>query len=274
MNPLPTTATITHALPTGSHVRAHGSVLAAAEKRLLVWLAERLPARINSDHLTALGAVAMVGAGIAFAAARLDRRSLVLVPLMLLVNWFGDSLDGTVARVRGHQRPRYGYYLDHVVDIVNTAALFLGMAASGLMDPVLGMGVLLGYVMLCAEAFLATHTVGVFRISFSGIGPTELRILLSAGALAAISRPFVTPFGLAPMPLFDVGGAVAILGMAVAFTISACRNARTLYEAEPLPHRRPATPPGTQEASAQTAHPTGEGERRQQRRDARPRDDQ
>jgi archaetidylinositol phosphate synthase len=235
MSPHRTVGAVAVALPAGTHVREHGSVLAASEKRLLIWIAERLPAAINADHLTALGAVAMVGAGAAFAAASVDRRALAIVPVMLFLNWFGDSLDGTVARVRGHQRPRYGYYLDHVVDIVNTAALFLGMAASGLMHPLLGVGVLLGYVMLCAESFLATHALGVFRISFSGVGPTELRILLSAGALVAISKPIVTPFGLAAMPLFDVGGAVTIAGMAVAFTLSAWRNARTLYRAEPLP---------------------------------------
>ena len=223
----------------GSHVRIHGSVLAAAEKRVLIWIAERLPAAVNADHLTALGAVAMVGAGAAFAAARPDVRWLGLVPVMLAINWFGDSLDGTVARVRGHQRPRYGYYLDHVIDVVNTVALFLGMAASGLMHPLLGMGVLLGYVMLCAESFLATHALGVFRISFSGVGPTELRLLLSAGAITAIVRPVVTPFGMGPVALFDIGGAIAIVGMAVAFIVSACRNARTLYRAEPLPVPQP-----------------------------------
>lgn len=108
MPPIPVTApaspTAGHA--TASHVREHGSVLAAAEKRLLVWLAERLPHVINSDHLTSLGAVAMVGGGAAFWAASWDRRALWLVPAMLALNWFGDSLDGTVARVRGHQRPR------------------------------------------------------------------------------------------------------------------------------------------------------------------------
>lgn len=237
MPPIPVTApaspTAGHA--TASHVREHGSVLAAAEKRLLVWLAERLPHVINSDHLTSLGAVAMVGGGAAFWAASWDRRALWLVPAMLALNWFGDSLDGTVARVRGHQRPRYGYYLDHVVDIGNTAALFGGMAASGLMHPVIGMGVLLGYVMLCAESFLATHSLGVFRISFSGIGPTELRILLGIGAIVAIGRPVVTPFGWAPVPLFDVGGVVAVVGMSGAFVASAWRNARVLYNAEPLP---------------------------------------
>ena len=222
-------------LSASTHVREHGSVLAAAEKRLLVWMAHRLPARVNSDHLTALGAVAMVGGGAAFAAAALDRRALALVPVMLAINWFGDSLDGTVARVRGHQRPRYGYYLDHAVDLVNTTALFAGMAFSGLMHPLLGLSLLLGYVLLCAESFLATHAVGIFRISFSGVGPTELRILLSIGALVAIARPVVSPLGLGPVLLFDVSAAIALAGMVGVFAASVWRNARALYRLEPLP---------------------------------------
>jgi phosphatidylglycerophosphate synthase len=222
----------------GTHHRHHASVLAAAEKRLLVWMAHRLPARMNADHLTTLGVVGMIGAGAAFVAARVDRGWLWLVPVMLAVNWFGDSLDGTVARVRGHQRPRYGYYVDHVVDLVNATALFVGLAASSLIHPMLAMGVLLAYVLLCAEAFLATHAVGVFRISFSGFGPTELRIVLAIGAIVAIVKPVATPFGLAPMPLFDVGGAVALAGMAGVFVLSAIRNGRDLYRAEPLPGSR------------------------------------
>jgi phosphatidylglycerophosphate synthase len=221
--------------PHATHVRQHGSVLADAEKRLLVWLARRLPRRINADHLTAIGVFGTAAAGAAFAAAAWDRRALFLIPLMLAVNWFGDSLDGTVARVRGHQRPRYGYYVDHAIDLVNATALFTGMAFSGLMDPRLGLALLLGYVLLCAESFLATHAVGVFRISFSGIGPTELRILLSIGALAAFWRPVVSPSGLGRVALFDVGAAVSLAGMGVAFGASVWRNGRALYLAEPLP---------------------------------------
>jgi len=221
--------------PQGAHVRVHGSVLAEAEKKLLVWLAHRLPRRLNADHLTAIGAFGTIAAGAAFAAAARDRRALWLVPVLLAVNWFGDSLDGTVARVRGHQRPRYGYYLDHAVDLVNATALFTGMAFSGLMDPRLGLALLLGYVLLCAESFLATHAVGVFRISFSGIGPTELRLLLSLGAVTAIFRPLVSPFGLGQVALFDLSGVISVIGMAVAFAVSTWRNARTLYLAEPLP---------------------------------------
>jgi phosphatidylglycerophosphate synthase len=222
---------------TGVHVREHLAVTAALEKRVLVWLAQRMPARMNSDHLTIIGALGMVGAAAAFAAAGWNRAALLLVPVFLAVNWFGDSLDGTLARVRGHQRPRYGYYVDHVVDLFNATVLFAGMAVSGLMHPLLALALLVGYLLLCAESFLATHAVGVFRISFSGFGPTELRILLSAGALFAIDRPLVHPFGLVEQRLFDVGGLVAVVGMAAVFVISALRNTRTLYVAEPLPSR-------------------------------------
>ena len=217
-----------------THRREHTSLLAASEKRLLVWMARRLPQGINSDHLTALGAVAMVGAGLSFAAVPLTRWALVGVPLFLAINWFGDSLDGTVARVRNQQRPRYGFYLDHVVDVVNATVLFAGLSMSSIISPGVAAALLVTYLLLRAESFLATHTLGVFRMSSSGFGPTELRILLSAGALAAIWRPIVQPFGWGPWLLFDVGGAIATIGMLAVFVISSVRNARVLYRAEPL----------------------------------------
>ncbi len=226
---------MTLSTPTGSHAREHRSVLADIEKRALVWMAARLPQWVSSDQLTALGAVAMAAAGGAFAAASISRWSLALVPLFLAVNWFGDSLDGTLARVRNAQRPRYGFYIDHVVDVVNTVALFAGLAVSGIVSPWIAAGLLVAYLMLCAESFLAAHTLAVFRISFSGFGPTELRILLAIGAIAAIERPLVQVFGLGRFHLFDVGGLIGIAGMLFAFAVSAASNARALDRAEPLP---------------------------------------
>jgi phosphatidylglycerophosphate synthase len=216
------------------HVREHTSVLAALEKRVLIWLAERLPAWVTSDQLTALGAVAMAGVGAAFAATPHWPMAPALVPLLLAVNWFGDSLDGTLARVRQRQRPRYGFYLDHVVDIVNATMMFGGMACSGLMSPAVAAALLVAYLLLCAESFLATHALGVFRISFGGFGPTELRLVLSTGALFVLARPIVSPFGLGPWRLFDVGGGVAVAGMAMVFVLSAVRNARALAALEPV----------------------------------------
>ena len=194
-----------------------------------------MPRQVNSDHLTALGALAMVATGAAFAAASRAPQALALVPVFLAINWFGDSLDGTLARVRNAQRPRYGFYLDHVVDITNTTFLFGGLALSGLVSPWIAWALLVSYLLLCAESFLATHTLGVFRISFAGFGPTELRILLAIGSIAAIFRPMVQPFGLGPFYLFDVGGLAGVVGMAAVFLASAVRNTVALYRAEPLP---------------------------------------
>lgn len=217
------------------HVREHRSVLSAVEKRVLVALAERLPRWISSDHLTALGAASMAGTACAFALARTMPWMLAVVPCLLALNWFGDSLDGTVARVRQQQRPRYGFYVDHVVDLANTVLLFAGMALSGLLSGWVASALLAGYLLLAGESFLATHALGVFRLSFCGFGPSELRILLSIGALAAIVTPVVNPFGLGERLLFDVGGGIGAIGMFAAFTLSAIRNAATLYRAEPLP---------------------------------------
>ena len=216
------------------HVREHRSILARAEKRLLVRIATQLPTRITSDHLTAVALVAMVAAGAAFAAIHAAWWTAVLFILALAVNWFGDSLDGTVARVRDQQRPRYGYYVDHVVDLAGTLALVIGMAASGIMTPAIAIALLAGYCLVSAESYLATHSLGVFRISFAGIGPTELRIVLAIGAVFVAIDPWVEVAG-RRLLLFDVGGVVATAGLLAVFVASSIRNARALYAADPLP---------------------------------------
>ena len=217
-----------------THVREHRSVLAGAEKRLLIRIATRLPAAVTSDQLTALALVAMVTAGAAFATIHATPWGAALFVVALAVNWFGDSLDGTVARVRDQQRPRYGYYVDHVVDLAGMTALVAGMAASGLMSPVIAVALLAAYCLVSAESYLATHSLGVFRISFAGVGPTELRILLAIGALVVARDPWVTLAG-RHMLLFDFGGIIATGGLFVAFIASSVRNARALYLADPLP---------------------------------------
>ncbi len=213
-----------------THVRLHKSVLAATEKRLLIWIAERLPRWINSDHLSALGLAAMAGAGLSFWLARTDVvAGASLVVLCLLLNWFGDSLDGTVARVRDQQRPRYGYYVDHVLDLAGTAFLFAGLAASGHMSSIMAALVVAAFFLVSAEAYLATHARGVFKMALLGIGPTELRILVAAGALALIASPVINPMGLAEIRLFDLGGIVGVLGMVTTFIVTTSRNIRALY---------------------------------------------
>jgi phosphatidylglycerophosphate synthase len=220
---------------TAVHVRNTGAVTAAAEKRLLEGIARRLPASINSDHLSALGLAAMAAAGAAFAAMRVSRWAAAAVVVALAANWVGDSLDGTLARVRGQLRPRYGYYVDHVIDLAGATLLFAGIGCSGIMSPLLAASVLVGYLLVSAETYLMTHAAGVFRMSFLGMGPTELRVVLAVGAIRAAAVPFVTLGDWPPVRLFDVGGIVALAGFVLAFIASALRNTRALYVAEPIP---------------------------------------
>jgi archaetidylinositol phosphate synthase len=222
----------TASTPTAAHARQHDSVLAALEKRVLIWIARRLPPAIGPDHLTLLGLLAMLGVGGAFALSFREPRVLYLVPGLLALNWFGDSLDGTVARVRDQQRPRYGYYVDHIVDIVGAAALFSGMALSGSMQPVIALALLVAYVAAMAEVFLATHVTHVFRLASFGFGPTELRIVLAIGALALVGRPTVLVPLMGRVPLFDLGGVIATIGIATAFAVSAVRTSLALAREE------------------------------------------
>jgi archaetidylinositol phosphate synthase len=216
------------------HIREHRSLFAAVEKRLLIAIAGRLPRWISSDRLTLLGLLSLLAAGAAFAGIPSTRWAVVVFVLALAANWFGDSLDGTVARVRCQPRPRYGYYVDHVIDLAGVVALVGGMAASGLMHVSVALAVIAAYGFVSAETFLATHAVGVFRLSFAGIGPTELRLLLAAGAIAVARDPWAEVAG-RRMLLLDISGLIATAGLALVFIASAVRNTRALYLAEPLP---------------------------------------
>ena len=217
-------------------IRLQASVLTRLEQRTLLWLARRLPAAIHSDHLTALALLSMVGAGASFWLARIAPAGLLLAIVCLAMNWFGDSLDGTVARVRHQQRPRYGYYVDHVVDAVGVLAVLGGLALSEYMSASVAAALLIAYFLLCLEVYLATHSLGTFRMSFFGIGPTELRILLAIGCLALLVHPNADVLGRS-YKLFDVGGAIGAIGLFLTFAYSAIRNTRALYLAEPMPTR-------------------------------------
>jgi hypothetical protein len=210
------------------------SFLADAEKKVLIWLADRMPEWVNSDHLTFLGFAAMFAAGLCYWAASYDRRALLGVIAALAVNWFGDSLDGTLARVRNRLRPRYGFYVDHITDAIGTFFLMEGLALSTYMDPFIALGLLIAYFLLSIEVYLTTYTIGAFHLSFWSFGPTELRLLLCIGNVALFYRPRVTIFG-GQYRLFDIGGAIGIAGMGAMLIWSAVRHTRQLYNAERLP---------------------------------------
>src|ERR687887_1274473 len=173
------------------HTRENRSFLAEPERRLLTAIASRMPAAINSDHLTLVGLVSMPIAGAAFALIPRTPWAAATFVAALAVNWFGDSLDGTLARVRNRQRPRYGYYVDHILDSFGALFLFGGLGLSGYMTGTIAMALIVVYFLLSIELYLATYCVGVFRLSFSIWGPTELRLVLAIGTFVLFWKPVV-----------------------------------------------------------------------------------
>ena len=215
--------------------RSHDSLTARVEKATLIWLAHRMPPRINSDHLTALGLLSMLGAGLSYWSAATNPLALLAVIGFLALNWLGDSLDGTLARVRNRLRPRYGFYVDHIVDAFGAVFLLGGMALSGFMTPAVAACLLIAYLVLMIDVFLATYTLGTFEISFWKFGPTELRILLAVGNIALYVRgPFANLWG-SRFLLFDAGGVVAAASITLVLLVSVIRHTRALYQLETLP---------------------------------------
>src|SRR5215469_10370266 len=211
--------------------RAQLSLLAPLEKKALIWLARHAPGWINSDHLTALGLASLAGAGLSYWFARWNTAGLWLVILFLSLNWLGDSLDGTLARVRNQQRPRYGFYIDHMVDTFGAFALTMGLAMSGYVHWLIAAGVLAGFYILSIESYLATYTIGKFHLSHGIFGPTEIRIALMVGNAVLTVNPYAH-LGGRTVPLFDLGGVVAIAGMAVMATVATVRHGVALYQEE------------------------------------------
>ena len=211
--------------------RAQQSLTAGVEKRLLIWIAERLPPWLNSDHLTALGFLSMVSAGACYALARWNAWGLLGATVFIALNWLGDSLDGTLARVRHTERPRYGYYVDHVLDMFGAFFLTCGLALSGYVDWRIAAGVFVSFLMLSVEVSLATHALGVFQLSFWKFGPTELRILMALGNVALWLKPATRALG-TPYRLLDFGGCVAMAGLMATLVVITARHSVRLYREE------------------------------------------
>jgi phosphatidylglycerophosphate synthase len=201
------------------------------EKKALLWLAARTPAWVNPDHLTALGLVAMLLAGVAYRFSAEIPALLHLVNLALVFNWLGDSLDGTLARYRQRCRPRYGFYVDHLVDAFGALFLLGGLALSGYLSERIALALLIAYFLVSINIYLATYTLGVFKISFGPVGGTELRLLLALGNLALLAHPRLAVLGRQVL-LFDVVGIAAIAALAVVLIVTTARNTRTLYQLE------------------------------------------
>jgi archaetidylinositol phosphate synthase len=210
------------------------SILTPLEKKTLKWLAERMPAWVNSDHLTLLGFVAMFCTGLSYYLARNEPLFLLVACGCLAVNWFGDSLDGTLARYRNRQRPRYGFYVDHIVDAFGIGLLLAGFGLSGYMSPWVAMGFLITYYLVNIEIYLATYTLSVFKLSYGIMGPSEMRIIVAIGNIVLLYKPVVKIAGHSYL-LCDVSGVVAMVVLVGIAVVSSIKNTIRLYNEERLP---------------------------------------
>lgn len=223
----------------GEHERTGGFLLARFEARVLPRLAAALPARVMPDHMTLLGLLASTGVGVAYILSNRDIAWLWAASGFLVLQWYGDSLDGTLARFRKIERPRYGFYLDHLTDAYSTLVVGLGLGFSPMMLLSVGLAIVIAYLLLSINVYLETHVFGKFTLGHGAIGPTETRLMLIAlNTLAVIWSPL--PFNVfgVPFTVFDVVGLAAIGAMLALLFGRAGHNLKTLAELEPPGVRR------------------------------------
>ncbi len=159
------------------HERVNRILLGPLERPALKWLAAHMPAWITPDMCTAIGMIGALGIMISYALTAASRNFLWLASLFFVVNWFGDSLDGTLARYRQIERPVYGFFLDHTVDAVTEVMIFLGLGLTPYVSFIMASLALIGYLLLSVLVYVRTSAVGEFKISYGRLGPTEIRVL-------------------------------------------------------------------------------------------------
>jgi len=237
--------------------REIGGLTARAEKRALLWLAPRVPRRVTSDQLTLLGLASMAACGALYAASGAWPWLLLLVNVALAANWLGDSLDGTLARQRGFQRPRFGFYVDHLSDAFGALFVLLGLGVSGLMSPLVAAALLVAYFLLAIETYLATYALGNFKVSWGPVGGTELRVLLAALNVFVLARPALNLAGRSVL-VFDLVGVVAAVGLVLLAAAAGVRGTLALARVEGwapalAPQAAASGPRGARRASAARA---------------------
>jgi hypothetical protein len=218
------------------YVRIQASWLAGKERSLLLSIVSMLPAWVQPDHLTLLGLVGSLLCGIGFAASGISHWFLCLAVVGLALNWFGDSLDGSLARARLTERPKYGFFVDHTCDILSQAMIFMGLALSPYVRFETGCLLLMSYWLAAMFTFIRTISSQVFMISYYGIGPTEIRIglILYAASLAILGPlPLMTPIGV--VSAMDVVGVAIFAGVMTSFILMTYREARRLSALEAAP---------------------------------------
>lgn len=228
-------------MPAASATREKTFLLARPEAHALEWIARRVPQRVLPDHLTLLGVVAAVGIAAAYVLSNGDSAWLWAASGLLVVHWLGDSLDGTLARVRRIERPTYGYYLDHLVDAVATAVIGIGLGLSPYLLLATGTVLVIAYLVLSINTYLETQALGVFRLGYGRLGPTEARLgLIALNTALALGAPLgfeLAGIGLTALDVVVLGAAAAMAG---ALAVRATGTLRLLAAREPAERVRPA----------------------------------
>lgn len=203
--------------------RIQTSILNSLEKKVLVRLAGKQPRWMTSDLLTAIGVLGAVIAAVGYALSNYNISWLWLASFGFVVNWYGDSLDGTLARVRGTQRPVYGFYLDHCVDGMTMAIMCIGAGLSDLLNLYIAMAVLVVYLLLSISVYINAHLKGEFKLTYAGLGPTEFRLIMIIVNTLFIFVPPLREFSLTADVLGNeiVVGSFDFVGLAVLFVLVA-----------------------------------------------------
>jgi len=216
------------------HVRINDILLGPLERPALQWLAARMPGWMFPDHLTIIGTFGAVLIFVSYWLTNYDKNFLWIASLGFVINWFGDSLDGTLARYRNIQRPKYGFFIDHTVDAFNEALIILGFGLSAYLRFEIASLLLIGYLMLSVLVYVRTCVKGEFVISYVGFGPTEMRVIaiLANTLIFFFGNPAVTLFG-NPTTIFDVVGLLIALVLFIVFIVSTYSQARELSRIDP-----------------------------------------
>lgn len=226
--------------------RIQTSFLNGIEKKALVWLAARQPKWMVSDMLTFIGTLGAIVIAAGYILSSQSIHFLWLSSLGFIINWYGDSLDGTLARVRDMQRPIYGYYLDHTVDCINEAFMFLGVGLSPLMNLPLALMILVVYLFLTINVSVNAHLKGEFKLTYLKLGPTEFRVFaILVNTLFILVRPLrdfsqqVIILGHpAELRALDVAGTIVLVLLVVIYLITIISDARAYAKADPMPKKK------------------------------------
>ena len=222
--------------------RIQTSILNAAEKKTLVWLANRLPGWMTSDILTAIGVLGAFMCGLGFALTHFGIYWLWLSVAGLVVNWFGDSLDGTFARVHNQQRKLYGYYLDHNVDTITEAFMFIGAGLSPLMHMSIALAIYAAYLAMTVYVSINAHIKSEFKLTYGKLGPTEFRVIIALANIALMYIPFLTSYHLTlalagrtfVLGTLDLVGITILVILTIIYLVSFFKDLRWFAEKDPL----------------------------------------